>query len=178
MSRPYNQWRHFRAYIIAALVSFSFVLPAQACTEEFDFVASGRSLLLQFFEPDADHAALTASLKPTPEDIRAVYAEPLASRLTETYERLYQPGVAIQPKADQQELITFFSTTVSLQSGDPMLDQFPGGYKKILPYFVSNHPIVRFKFVKPGETRGMAFDGLTYVNGRWVFMPKPWRSLP
>jgi len=31
--------------------------------------------------------------------------------------------------------------------------------------------------VKQGETIGLAFDGLVYVNGHWVIMPKPWRAL-
>jgi len=178
MRRCCNQWRYFRASIVAVLLGFAFVFPAQADETGFDPEASGRLLLLRFFEPEADHAALTAALKPSPEDIRAVYAEPLASQLIENYEALYQPGIAIQPKAEQKELITFFSTTAALQSGDPMLDEFPGGYKKLLPHFVSDVPIARFKFVRTGETLGLAFDGLTYVNGRWVFMPKPWRSLP
>jgi len=38
-------------------------------------------------------------------------------------------------------------------------------------------PIVRFKFVEKGETSGLAFDGLVYVDGRWTLLPKPWRSL-
>ena len=30
--------------------------------------------------------------------------------------------------------------------------------------------------VKPGETLGMAFDGLAFVNGHWRIFPKPWRA--
>ena len=37
--------------------------------------------------------------------------------------------------------------------------------------------LYRFKFVKPGEGLGMAFDGLVHVNGHWVIIPKPWRAL-
>ena len=28
---------------------------------------------------------------------------------------------------------------------------------------------------EPGEELGMAFDGLTYVNGNWRIFPKPYR---
>ena len=34
---------------------------------------------------------------------------------------------------------------------------------------------MRFKFVKPGQTFGMAFDGLVYINGKWCIFPKPYR---
>jgi len=58
-----------------------------------------------------------------------------------------------------------------------VLSEFPGGYEQVRGQFVGDFPIVRFKFIEPGETSGMAFDGLIFVNDRWVFMPKPWRGL-
>jgi hypothetical protein len=36
---------------------------------------------------------------------------------------------------------------------------------------------VRWKFVKPGETIGMAYDGLVFVNGHWAWFPKAWHAL-
>lgn len=148
-----------------------------AATPRSQASVAGRQLLRKFFAADADHAALTASLKPGPGDVRAVYAEPLASRLIASYEQLFQPGAVIRPKPEHEDLITVFTTTGELRSGAPVLGEFPGGYKKVLPHFIANVPIGRFKFVKPGESLGLAFDGLIFVNGRWVLMPKPWRGL-
>ncbi|MBV1864683.1 MAG: hypothetical protein KUG74_09625, partial [Rhodobacteraceae bacterium] len=138
---------------------------------------SPRELLLQFFEPDADRAALTAALKPNEADIRAVYGAPLAGKLVATYNAMFTPGVEIGPKPEHVELYSVLTTTGKLKSRAVALDAFPGGYKKVLPYFLGNQPIVRFKFVKLGETTGLAFDGLIFVNGRWVLMPKPWRAI-
>lgn len=138
---------------------------------------SGRALLMKFFDKDADHAALTAALKPTAEDIRAVYAAPLADTLVAMYEELFAPGAAIEPSPEHSELLTVFTTTAKLKAGDAALDDFPGGYRKLLPHMVGDVPIGRFKFVEAGETLGLAFDGLIYVNDRWVLMPKPWRGL-
>jgi hypothetical protein len=137
----------------------------------------GRKLLRQFFAVDADFAALTAALRPTPQDVQAVYGEPLASRLIASYAKLFRPGVEIKPKPEHDDMITLFTTTGKLKSGAPVLDEFPGGYKKVLPYIISDVPIGRFKFVRSGESLGLAFDGLIFVNDRWVLMPKPWRSL-
>jgi len=58
-----------------------------------------------------------------------------------------------------------------------VLREFPGGYKQVRDRFLVDVPIARFKFVKSGESLGMAYDGLIFVNGRWVFMPKPWQGL-
>ncbi len=139
--------------------------------------AEARALLMKFFEPNADRHALTWALVPSPEDVRAVYAEPLASKMIATYEEHLTRSVAIGPKPGQSNLLTWYATTDALKTGSPMLEEFPGGYRDVVGFFNASHPIVRFKFVEQGETLGMAYDGLIYVGGRWVWMPKPWRSL-
>jgi hypothetical protein len=140
-------------------------------------VAEGQALLEQFVRPNTNLAALTASLKPTPEDIRTVYAEPLATALVAAYEQAFAPGAAIAPGDGQREVLSTFTTTFELKNGTGLLDKFPGGYKDILDLFVTDVPISAFKFVRPGETTGRAIDGFIHVNGRWVIMPKPWRAL-
>ena len=139
--------------------------------------AEAEALLRRFLQPGADLPGLTAALKPAPADVRAVYAEPLATQLIETYATMFTPGVQIGPKPDQTDLIVVHTSTGKLKSDWPGDGQFPGGYGRVLRYFVDDQPIVRFKFVKPGDTLGLAFDGLIFVNGRWVLMPKPWRVL-
>jgi len=139
--------------------------------------ANAQQFLGQFLDPTADLAALTAAMAPTPADIAAVYGAPLSGRLGEMYAKMFTPGVRIGPKPDQNAVIVVRATTGSLKQGDAVLREFPGGYKKVLPYIIGDYPIVRFKFVVQGETLGLAFDGLIHVNGRWVLMPKPWRAL-
>lgn len=55
-------------------------------------------------------------------------------------------------------------------------DRFAGGYIQILDKFTKGIRIYTFRYVKPGNTSGMRYDGLTYVNKRWVFIPKMWRA--
>ena len=139
--------------------------------------AEARQLLNAFLDPAADHRALTQAILPTEAEVKAVYAEPLASALWATYQEQMGPGVSFAPKQGQTALLVVHTTTRELFDRRPVLDEFPGGYKEVLQYFKIDVPIVRFKFVEPGETLGLAFDGLIYVNNRWVIMPKPWRSL-
>lgn len=139
--------------------------------------ANAQQFLKQFLEPTADRVALTASLRPSEAEIRAVYAAPLADALVAMYNDMYQPGIQIGPKEGQSQLLVWHGTTNSLRDGDPVLEDFPGGYGEVRQYMQGEYPIVRFKFVKPGESLGMAFDGLVHINGRWVLMPKPWRAL-
>lgn len=136
------------------------------------------AFLNQFLDAGADgRIALTATLKPTEADIRAVYAQPLADRLVPMYEAMFTPDAQVGPNEGQTEILSWFATTAELRDGTPELDDFPGGYRHVSPFFIGDHPIVRFTFVEAGQSRGMAFDGLIYVNDRWVLMPRPWRAL-
>ncbi len=139
--------------------------------------SSARALLSRFLEPGADRVALTRPLIASAEDIRAVYKEPLASRMIEVYRDKLPPNIAITPKPGQSELLIWWATTDDLIAGAPVAGHFPGGYKRAAEYMNPGFPIVRFKFVKPGETAGMAYDGLIWVNGHWAWMPKPWRMI-
>jgi len=136
-----------------------------------------RALLQQFFVAGADLAALTATLRPDPKDYQTVYKEPFASALEKTHSAMWKGRPAIRPKTGQTELLIFFTSTSDLIARKKVLEFFPGGYKQVVPHMKPNIPIVRFKFVRPGERLGLAFDGLVYVNGRWLLMPKPYRAL-
>lgn len=140
--------------------------------------AEARALLMQYYAPGADYLALTQALLPTEAEVRAVYAEPLGSALWADLSSQIGPGTAFGPKPDHNDIIVVYTSTRALAEKRPVLGEFPGGYKDVLPYFKVDVPIVRFKFVTRGDTRGLAFDGLIYLNGRWVIMPKPWRSVP
>jgi hypothetical protein len=150
-----------------SLVLFIGMIAAAGSAFAADLQAQGKALLIKFLDPAADRAA----------DIRAVYAEPLASKLIAGYAQMHQAGAAIGPKPGQTELLYVYATTGQLKTGAPVAGEFPGGYAQVKQYILKDVPIVRFKFVSPGETTGMAYDGLVHVNGRWVFMPKPWRGL-
>jgi len=138
---------------------------------------AARAFLSQFLQPGADLPEMTWALIASPEDIRAVYKEPLASRMIQVYGEKLTRGIKIGPKPGQSDLLLWRATTDELKSGSEILGYFPGGYKQVLEYMNPGFPVVRFKFVEPGEDLGMAYDGLFWVNDHWAWMPKPWRML-
>lgn len=135
------------------------------------------AFLERFLVPNANVKRMTASLKPTPEEIARVYDEPLSSALVDTYEALYTPDAAVGPKPGQTDVLVVHTYTDMIKDGAPVVREFPGGYTDVQNYMKPGIPIVYFKFVEPGKTTGYAFDGLVFVDGRWVLMPKPWRAL-
>lgn len=134
-----------------------------------------RSLLMKFLYPSTDGAGLTMSLRPDPEDYKAYFVGPAAERAMAGYEAVWRGDPVIAPNPGQTELLLFKATTDELIAGAPAAQNFPGGYSRIHEKLAPGHTVYRFKFVKPGESHGMAFDGLVHINGGWVIFPKPWR---
>ena len=73
-------------------------------------------------------------------------------------------------------MLLYHVTTADLKKWTEAASRdFPGGYRTVASKFNDGITVYRFKFVKPGETLGMAYDGLVYVNGHWRIFPKPWQ---
>lgn len=155
--------------------------PAAPTPAKSNFPATeegAKALLSQFLKPGADLAALSMQLKPTSADYRAVFAaEEMAKRAEQVYGGLW--GMVskrpIGPKPGQTELLLWSATTDELKAGTGNAGKFPGGYKRAAEHLKPGLTVYRWKFVEPGKTLGMAFDGLYNIGGRWVLMPKPWR---
>lgn len=139
--------------------------------------ADAKAFLAKYLATGADHAALSKELRPTAADYAAVYEADFAKKLEALYTPAWDAGVLIlAPKEGQTELLLASATSADLKAWNKAAQEFPGGYRQIADKLKDGVTLYRFKFVKPGETIGMAFDGLVYVNGHWRIIPKPWRA--
>lgn len=140
-----------------------------------------RVLLQEFLKPGADTKKMTMELRPTKEDYRAFYAdEATAARAEAYFDKLWSGGNAVvAPKEGQTELKLASATTEDLKNSTGESSEFPGGMLSLASTdnIKPNLTIYAFKFVKPGESLGMAYEGLTHVNGHWRLFPKPWRFM-
>lgn len=162
---------------IVALLALPALL--QARFSPADDLAEAKAYLAKFLSPDADRAALTAALRASESDYLAVFNDPdFARKLKTMHDQMLwdSPNAIIGPKEGQTELLAWAATGKQLREGTGDADEFPGGYKQVADKFNDDVTIVRWKFVAPGESTGMAFDGLVKISGHWRFMPKPWRA--
>lgn len=134
-----------------------------------------RAVAAQFLASSGvDQRAAMLRLRPTQADYRAVYKEPVAGALEAENDRHWEKGETLRVGPTRTEILMIVVPTDDLIDRKPVLSEFPGGYGRVLPFLNRGIPIARFKYVEPGKTTGLAVDGLVHVNGRWVFMPKPW----
>lgn len=135
-----------------------------------------KALLAEFVEPGADHAALSQQLRPTKADYDAVFEPDLAAKAESVYGPAWEGGqLVIAPKPGQTEVKVYSATSDELKSWTGNAEEFPGGYKDVAAQLKPGVKIYGFRFVEPGESLGMAYDGLVNVNGHWRIFPKPWR---
>ena len=140
--------------------------------------AGARALLQEFLKPGADRPTLTKQLKPTHADYAAVFSGDDADKAEKAYSALWDSRDAVfEPKEGQTELKLFSASSEDLKAGTGNAREFPGGWAKVGGSLKPGLTFYRWKFVKPGEDLGMAFDGLVHVNGHWAVFPKPWRAL-
>jgi hypothetical protein len=140
--------------------------------------AGAKALLSEFLKPGADLKALSKQLQPTKADYETVFDASLAQKLYDLYQPAWEAGVlVIAPKAGQTELLLQNVPSSEIrQWSERAAAILPGGYRQISANIKDGYTIYTFKFVKPGEQLGMAFDGLSFVNGHWCIFPKPWRA--
>lgn len=188
---PQMAVRHSRAMRTIARLSLTLALAAgapfivacdsgsSASSSKFPGTEEGaKQMLAEFLKPGADHAALSKPLRPTKDDYKAVYGADSADKLASVYDPAWDKGeVVLKPNEGQTELKLWSATSEDLKNGTGNATDFPGGYKKVADKLQPGLTLYRFKFVKPGEDLGMAFDGLVFVNGHWALIPKPWRAL-
>lgn len=137
-----------------------------------------KALLQQFLKPGADFVALSTPLIPSKADMEAVFeSKELAANIYEKYAPLFKKSFVLKPNQGQTELLLWEATTDDLKANTGNTSRFPGGYRDVARHLKSGLKVYRWKFVEPGKTLGMAFDGLYFVNGHWVVIPKPWRAI-
>jgi hypothetical protein len=138
---------------------------------------AGAQQIAQALDKAKDNSLL-ATLKATLADCEAIMrTKEDAQKLYNYSERLhkhYPDQKMVGAKNGQTEVL--INVLVPGDDAKSEKDRFAGGYIQILDKFTKGIRIYTFRYVKPGNTSGMRYDGLTYVNKRWVLIPKMWRA--
>ncbi len=153
------------AALVFAVLCFSPIYVATARAEA-EGIAAEVTAIAESLRDDLGNAT---RLMPTPEQVAAIAAtdadaEMLLAYVTGLYAQL--PAGQSAAKPGQTEILI----------EGPALSDLPGGYTEQAARFRPGTEFYGFKYVEPGSTLGMSYDGLVKVAGEWVFIPKAWRA--
>jgi hypothetical protein len=110
-----------------------------------------------------------SQFKPTDQALSAIAAteegrKKLQAYCETVYNEVEHAGAPAKP--NQTEIIVF----------GPAAEELPGGYNDTREHLKADVKFYGFKYVVPGETSGMSFDGAFEVEGNWYFLPKAYRA--
>jgi hypothetical protein len=136
-----------------------------------------RSLLRDIRADDAND--VIRSLKPTAADYRSLFEEGFAARAEKMYDaKLWSTAIPSLPaEPGQTEVSISKATTDDIRAWRGTAMELPGGYQEIRAHVKPGLTIYAWEYREPGSTSGMSYNGLSYVNGHWVWVPEPWRAL-
>lgn len=129
--------------------------------------------LLQALARDHD-GRIAARLQPQESDFMRAFTPSAATAAIDAYASAPPARVA---SADGSELEMALAPAGMLADDNELSRQFPSGYRSIAHLLAPQRVWARWKYMRPGEKSGMAYDGLVWLDERWVWFSKPYRAL-
>jgi hypothetical protein len=119
-----------------------------------------------------------AQVVPQSGDYQKVFLGPAAAAAGQAYQEFWSAGQPLQlPGPAQTELLCFVAPAGMLATENELSRPFPGGYRLLARWLEPSRVWVAWKMVQPGESSGLAFNGLVWVDDHWAWFPKPYRLL-
>ncbi len=124
------------------------------------------------------NAGAISQLRPQSSDYARLFQPGSVEKARAAYEALWASGPEWTPPAPaQSELLIFAAPAGLLGSPNGLSRHFPGGYASIANHLLPHRVWLCWKYTKPGEESGLAFDGLVWCDDHWAWFPKPYRVL-
>jgi hypothetical protein len=152
----------------------------QLALQSAEAVRQAVAPLLQALGRRDGHAdAWVLRLRPQPRDYDKVFSAAACPLAREAYDALWsQPAALFRPPAPEQtELQVFVAPAGLLDSGVDLVLPFPTGYRAIAALLDPHRTWVCWRYTRPGQTAGLAYDGLVWCDDHWAWFPKPYRVL-
>jgi tetratricopeptide (TPR) repeat protein len=114
----------------------------------------------------------SAALAPTLEVCQAVFDDEFAKLAAATYAKAWQSGSVVIGSSTNANVLVDATTSGEIISGH---HEFAGDWDKVARHLRPGNELFMVRFVKPGETQGVFFEGFFKFKDQWYLLPKPWR---
>ncbi len=117
------------------------------------------------------------ALRPQAADYARAFHPKVAEVARATYEALWAnpPRVSSTPAGSQLQIN--LAPAGMLAEDNELSRKFPSGYRAIALLLVPRRVWVAWKFIAPGKSAGIAYDGLVWLDDHWAWFPKPYHAL-
>ena len=126
--------------------------------------------LLEALAHDRD-GRIAAALAPQPGDFALAFMPQAAEAASRAYAAA--PAARVVSVEGAGELDIALAPAGMLADDNDLSRRFPSGYRGIAHLLAPQRIWARWKYLRPG----VAYDGLVWLDERWVWFPKPYRVL-
>lgn len=117
-----------------------------------------------------------SSVRPRPGDAAKAFQQG-ADQVEAYVNGLFGEQVDLGLSADQTELVVHAAPSGALGEGHPLAAPFPGAYRKLAEGYLADGRVwLAWEVKRPGDARGVRFDGLVWLDDHFAWFPKPWRA--
>ena len=118
------------------------------------------------------------ALRPRPEDYARVFVASTVAVARSKYEEFWgEPLKLAFPSGAQTQVLTHVAPAGMLADDNELSWRFPGGYRWVAQHLQPERVWAAWKYVVPGATSGLAYDGLVWCEDHWSWFPRPYRVL-
>ena len=120
------------------------------------------------------NSAFVQQLKPTRQDLDALFDPDLVEAAYQAIEQLYSSPLAIQVPQDA-ELIVSACPAGLFRWPNMLSNKFPGGYRDMAGWMNPSRIWICWTQKQPGAS--VTYDGLVWLDDHWCWLPKIFRAL-
>lgn len=130
-----------------------------------------------------DNPAGTAALKPTREELGKLFDPSLTDELQKQVEQAYFRAPVANPGGDYPELKVHAVNAGLLRWSNEFSRKFPQGYRNIAGWMQPQWMWITWQWhsglddTEGATTTGVSYDGLVWIETRWVWLPKAFRMV-
>ncbi|HTJ50519.1 MAG TPA: SMEK domain-containing protein [Cyclobacteriaceae bacterium] len=171
-----DQLRDISQWIASELQNPITVFHAVPEQQDFD------RFFLKFLNNDIDVNTLLARAQPTLADCREIFSEEFYREIHNIYLMHYYSMLEIDPNLndkfrDKDNYKTKFSSFAEIRSDIHNLPKGMSSIFKLNALRPGKFNYYTISFISKESSDGLSFSIWVFINGRWVFFPKPWRII-
>ncbi len=132
--------------------------------------------LNQFINPDIDRRIIFFNSQPNISDIKIIFNEAIYKQVSNNLHLLYRDVFESDKSLDRvnNDITKLKIISTSVQDLNNGKSKLPEGMLSIQEEYNCFNPNITFYTIKVG---GISYSVWCFVNGKWVFIPKPWRMI-
>jgi hypothetical protein len=120
---------------------------------------------------------LAQSLQPRDADWALAFVPDAATAARAAYAAAWPEAPRVRRAPADARLQMALCPAALLGGTHALARDFPSGYAQVQTLLQPQRVWAAWKLVPPGQTAGMAYDGLVWLDDHWAWFPKPWRVL-